>query len=122
MGYNKEKLYKQALKVSENKNVYFIEDVVTLLPCSKQTFYDHFPVDSDEFDTIKANIEANKVSTKLELRTRLSEGDKAAEILALYKLIGTQEERKALSQNYTDHTTDGKKIDIPVLTWVKEEE
>ena len=49
---------------------------------------------------------------KVKLRKKLSEGEKAAEILALYKLIATDEERRALSMQQIDHTTQGEKINL----------
>lgn len=116
MAYDKDKLYNDILaKIKLNPDVYFIEDIVSLLPCSKTTFYEFFPIDSDEMNNIKDSLDQNRVSTKLKLRKRLAEGDKAAEILALYKLIGTESERKALSQNYTDLTTKGQAIN-----WIEE--
>jgi hypothetical protein len=110
MGYKKEDLYKEAIEHAKNPDVYFLEDVVTLMPCARSTFFEKFPADSDEMDNIKALLNNNKVSTKVKLRNKLLRSDKAAEILALYKLIGTQEERQALSQSYTDHTTKGEKL------------
>lgn len=108
MAYSTEELYIRATSViKENNNVYFIEDVCALIGVSKSSFYDHFPTNSDESNDIKELLTKNKISKKIELRERLSKGDKAAEILALYKLIGTEEERKKLSSTYHDLTTKG---------------
>jgi hypothetical protein len=71
-----------------------------------------FSIDSDELNALKAMLDTNKVRMKAKLRTKLADGDKAAEILALYKLIGTDEERRALSMQHVDHTTQGKPINI----------
>ncbi|MDC3237446.1 hypothetical protein OAT93_01795 [bacterium] len=103
-------LYKKALKESENEHVYFMSDIIALLPCGESTFYERFPSDSVLLENIKEKLTENKIAMKVKLRKMLSQGDKAAEILALYKLIGTQEERQALSQNYTDHTSKGDKM------------
>ena len=110
MAYTKEEIYNRSLKAAENENVYFIEDVVTLVGISKPTFYVHIPVDSDEMNDIKAKLSSNRVAMKVKLRERLSKGEKAAEILALYKLIATDDERKKLSMQHHDHTTKGEKI------------
>lgn len=110
MAYDTNKLYEDAVKATENPNVYFIEDVIALMGISKPTFYEHFPIDSNEINDIKDALTKNKISKKVELRQRLSQGDKAAEILALYKLIGTEEERKKLSSTYHDLTTKGDKL------------
>ena len=102
--YNKDNLYSEAKEIAKNNSVYFIEDIVGLLPCSKTTFYEYFPVDSDELNDLKEILERNKIKTKAEIRGKLLRSEKAGELLALYKLIGTPEERKALSQSYTEPT------------------
>ena len=63
---------------------------------------------------------SNKIAMKVKLRTKLSNGDKAAEILALYKLIATDSERRALSMQHIDHTTKGDKINVVSLGSGKE--
>lgn len=112
MAYDKAKLFDQAKSIAEAENIFFIEDIVSLLPCSKPTFYEHFPIDSDELNELKGLLDTNKVKMKTKLRTKLSQGDKAAEILALYKLIATEDERRALSMTHVDHTTQGKSINV----------
>ncbi len=103
MAYNKEKIYKQAEEAIKSHNLFFIEDIVAFLPCNKDTFYRFFPTDSDEYDTLKELLETNKIDTKVKLRVKLANGTKAAEILALYKLIATDEERRALQMQYTEN-------------------
>ena len=103
MAYDKNKIFEQAKEVIVEHSLYFIEDVVAYLPISKPTFYDYFKVDSNEFNELKDLLETNKVRMKVHLRQKLSMGDKAAEILALYKLICSDEERKALQMQYTDN-------------------
>lgn len=112
MAYDREEIYNLAISSIEAENLYFIEDVISYLPLSKPTFYDFFKVDSNELNYIKEMLDGNKIRTKLKLRKKLSEGDKAAEILALYKLIATDDERRALSMQHIDHTTKGEQINI----------
>lgn len=112
MAYNQEEIYNLSIKSIEEENLYFIEDVISFLPISKPTFYDYFKVDSDELNYIKELLDGNKIRMKVKLRKKLSDGDKAAEILALYKLIATDEERKALSMQHVDHTTKGEQINV----------
>jgi hypothetical protein len=112
MAYNKEEIYNLAVLSVDKENLYFIEDVISFLPISKPTFYDYFKVDSNELNYIKELLDGNKIRTKLKLRKKLAEGDKAAEILALYKLIATEDERRALSMQHIDHTTKGEQINI----------
>tara|TARA_R110000868_G_scaffold333073_2_gene593977 strand:- start:1472 stop:1852 length:381 start_codon:yes stop_codon:yes gene_type:complete len=112
MAYSKEEILKEAIAAVESHSLYFIDDVVAFVACSRSTFYDYFPADSDELDNLKELLNRNKISMKVKLRARLSEGEKAAEILALYKLIATEDERRALSMQHVDHTTKGEKINI----------
>ena len=112
MAYDRNEIFERSKKAVIDNSLYFIEDVIAFVPVSKSTFYEYFPADSDELDNIKELLDDNKIATKVKLRRKLEEGDKAAEILALYKLIGTDEERRALSMQQIDHTTKGDKINI----------
>lgn len=112
MAYDKNDIFEKAKQAITDNNLYFIEDVVAFLPIVKVTFYDYFPIDSNEMNDIKELLDNNKVTTKVRLRKKLGEGDKAAEILALYKLIATEDERKALSMQHVDHTTKGEQINV----------
>jgi hypothetical protein len=112
MAYDKSKIYQQAEEAIKKNNLFFIEDIVAFLPCSKQTFYDFFPVNSDELDTLKDLLDDNKVKTKSSIRAKLWKSNKASELLALYRLIATPEEHQKLNQSYIDHTTQGEKITL----------
>ena len=60
MAYDKNKLYDQAKEAIEKHNLFFIEDIVAFIPCSKPTFYEHFHLDSDELNNLKVLLEQNK--------------------------------------------------------------
>ena len=106
MAYDKKKLYDQAVEAIKKNNLFFVEDIVAFISCCKPTFYEHFPVDSDEINNLKELLDENKIKTKSSIRSKLYKGNKASELLALYKLICTPEERKALSMNYAEDTTE----------------
>ena len=110
MAYDKEKIYLQAVEAVKKNNLFFIEDIVAWLPCAKPTFYDLFPIDSDEMNDLKSMLENNRIKTKSSIRAKLFKGEKAAELLALYRLICTPEERQNLNQSYIDHTSKGEQI------------
>lgn len=110
MAYNRDKIYKQALEAAEANNLFWIEDIVAWLPCDKTTFYRFFPTESNEYNNIKEILDQNKVKTKSEIRKKLFKSDKASELLALYRLIATEEEHKRLNQSYIDHTSKGDRV------------
>lgn len=110
MAYDTDKLYGQAKDAITENNLFFIEDVVAFIPCSKSTFYKYFPDGSDELDILKDLLEQNKITTKSSIRAKLYKSDRASELLALYRLICTTEEHRKLNQQYQDITTGGEKI------------
>ena len=120
MAFDRDKLYQQAQTAITENNLFFIEDIVAFIPCSKPTFYEYFPIDSNEFNNLKGLLEQNKIRTKSAIRAKLYKSPKASELLALYRLICTPEERKMLNQNYIELTgKDGKdllpKIEIEII-------
>jgi hypothetical protein len=116
MAYDKEKLYNQAMSAIEEENLFFIEDVVAYIPCSKPTFYEHFPVDSYEFNTLKDKIEKNKIHAKQKMKKKWVDSDNPTLQVAAMKLLGTKEERKSLSSSYTELTgEDGEPLNPPTI-------
>jgi hypothetical protein len=117
MAYKTEDLFNKAMEAIEKNKLFFIEDIIAYLPCSKPTFYEHFQVDSNEFNELKEMLEKNRVELKVSMRLKWYKSDAPALQMALYKIIASSEEHKALQMNYTDHTTQGEKI-TPPITWV----
>ena len=122
MAYDREKKYKQALKVIKDKQLYIIDEVAVLIGISRPTFYDWFPIDSNKLNTIKEALEENKINIKSEIREKLRNGDKAAELIALYKLLSSNDERKALSMQHVDHTSNGKTINISPIEFTSDKD
>lgn len=116
MAYSRKRLYEQALQVIEERNLFFIEDLVAFLPCDRATFYRKFPQGCDECDNIKRALETNKVRTKSAIRHRLFNMDNPTAQIALYRMIATPEERDAISTTKTDITSGGEKISREPLT------
>jgi hypothetical protein len=115
MAYNPKKLHKQAEEVIEKHKLLFIEDIVALLPCDKTTFYKHFPVDSNELNSLKEMLELNKVQIKSSLRSKWYKSDAPALQLALYKLTASEIELQKLQMNYVDHSTKGESLNLKGL-------
>jgi len=112
MKYNKSKILQQSKEAIEKNNLFFVGDIVAWLPCQKSWFYDNFPAGSEEMETLQGMLEINKTRTKSAIRSKLFKSDKAGELLALYRLICTNEERQMLNQQYIDHTTKGESMKI----------
>lgn len=75
MAYDKNELKKQAIAAAKNPNVFFISDVVALLPCSVSTFYYH---ELQELEALKKKLSANRIKAKQKLRTKWIENSNAA--------------------------------------------
>jgi hypothetical protein len=103
MAYDRIKIYNQALDLIEKKKLFFIEDVVTLLPISKKSFYEWYPIDSDECNTIKEALDKNKIDVKNGLRNKWYNGNNPLTQMALYKLIGTEEEYHRIASTKTEN-------------------
>lgn len=110
MAYDREKILEQAKTAVKENNLFFIEDIVAFIPCTKTTLYKLFPAGSDEMNALKSLLEDNKIRTKSSIRAKLFKSEKAAELLALYRLICTPEEHQKLNQQYIDHTSKGERI------------
>jgi len=110
MAYNRTHILEQAKEAITKNNLFFIEDIVAFIPCSKPTFYEFFPTESNELNDLKELLELNKIKTKSAIRAKLFKGDKAAELLALYRLICTNEERQMLNQQYIEHKIESRNI------------
>jgi hypothetical protein len=112
MAYDVKKKLAEALELTKkDPRLFFIEDVTADLGISKDSFYTWWPKGSDAYEKITDNLKKNKIRAKKQIRQKLMKSGKASELIALYKLIGSDEERKKLSQSYHDVTSDGEKIE-----------
>ena len=116
--YDREAIFEKCKEVIEQNRLFFIEDVIAFLPISKPTFYVYFPMESYELNTLKEMINKNKVLTKTEMRSRWYQSENPTLQIALYKTICSDDERKMLSTNHTDITTNGKPITRPNIIFV----
>ena len=110
MAYNTKDLLTKAKAAIEKHKLFFIEDVVAFLPCAKPTFYEHFPNESNERKEIDELLERNKVEIKTSMRSKWYKSEAPALQISLYKLICSQDERKAMSMQHNDVTSGGDKI------------
>jgi len=112
MAYDRVKIFEQAKEMIVKHKLFFVDDIVAFLPISKQTFYDFFPVQSDQLDELKDLLETNRTELKVSMRSKWYKSNAPALQMALMKLISTPEELKKLSMNHTDVTSNGKEIGV----------
>ncbi|MBL0304331.1 MAG: hypothetical protein IPQ23_22015 [Cytophagaceae bacterium] len=108
--YDRNKIYEQAKEVTVKNKLFFIEDIVAFLPISKKTFYEFFPLESDESNNLKELLETNRTELKVSMRSKWYKSNSPALQMALMKLIANPEELKKLSMNYTDLTSNGHQL------------
>lgn len=120
MAYDRKKIFLQAKEQIVSKRLIFVEEVVAFLPIAKKTFYEWFPIDSDECNELKGLIETNKISLKTSMRKKWYDSDNATLQMGLMKLIATPEEHKKLSQSYVESdNTNKNEISIKPIDWTK---
>ena len=103
MEWNTKKLLEKALEeIEKDDNILFIEDVVAACGVSKKTFYKYIVKDSEEDREIWDKIQDNRIEVKKYIRLKLRLSGKAAELLSLYRMICTDEERRAINQQYVE--------------------
>jgi hypothetical protein len=117
MAYDKNKIFEQAKEVTVKHKLFFIEDIVAFLPCSKNYFYDHFPPDSNEYDELKGLLETNRTTLKVSMRSKWYTSNAPALQMALMKLIATPEELKKLSMSFveSENTNTIKPIEFTII-------
>ena len=86
--------------------------------CSRSTAYNH---NLDKLDSIKEALYSNRrkgVSTMLSIWI----GSKNATLqLAAMRMICDPEEHRSLNQNYTDITSKGESLNIPISKWATDD-
>ncbi len=103
MAYNKEKIKKELLaNVEADEHISTFEDAAATVKPSRQTLYDW---EFDKLDKLKSLIENNKRQVKHNLRKQWAKETASPTLqLALYKILATNEERRALQMEYREHS------------------
>lgn len=102
MAYDRVKIFEQAKEMIVKHKLFFVEDIVAFLPISKPTFYDYFPIDSNEVNELKGLLETNRTELKVSMRSKWYKSNAPALQMALMKLIATPEELKKLSMQFIE--------------------
>lgn len=103
-GYDVERLFEQAKQAIVEYKLILISEISAFLPCSRATFYNLFNENNnfDKLEALRDLIEDNKINIKSQIRAKLLNSEKSAELLALYRLCATPEENKVLNQQYVE--------------------
>lgn len=89
------KYEKEVIKALEkNPDIYQFCDLELIVPYDRSTLYKY---DIDKIDKIKDMLSKNKMKYKRMLREKMRKTNNASCLIALYKLLATQEERDALN-------------------------
>ena len=116
MAYDKTLLLNQAKEIIKDKEVIFIDELISFMPCSMSTFYELFPASSEEMESLKQLINLNKVNTKALLRKNWKEAEAPALQIALYKLCGTDDENHKLNGSKQEVKQEAK-VEGAILNW-----
>lgn len=104
MAYDKKKVFEQAKEAVLKHKLFFIEDIVAFLPINKSTYYEFYPIGSDESNELKEMLDTNRVEIKSAMRSKWYKSENATLQMGLMKLICTDEERRMLSMSHSDIT------------------
>ena len=118
MAYDKDKLLKEALDKAEEKNCFFIEQLVSFMPCDRSTFYRLFDIKSDEYNTINEVLDKNKVLIKSQMYNKWFDSDNATLQIALMKLIATDAEAHRINGSKSEVKLEGD-VNIQIMQWAK---
>lgn len=110
MAYDRKKIFEQAKEMIVKHKLFFVDDIVAFLPCSKSSFYEFYPDGSDELDELKGLLEINRTTLKVSMRSKWYTSNAPALQMALMKLIATPEELKKLSMQFVE--SENKNINI----------
>ena len=103
MAYDKSEIFERAKEiVKSDADIAFIEEIITEIGIAKPTFYEYFPVKSNEMNEIKDLLLKNRSNIKKTLRNKWKDSDNATLNVCLYKLLSTDEERELLSDKPKD--------------------
>lgn len=90
------KIEQDCLEAISQNNITFIDEIFTFVEIFPSDFYD---IGLNESELIKDAIEVNRAKLKRELRFKWFESTNATLNAALYKLVCTEEEKRALSSS-----------------------
>jgi hypothetical protein len=99
MEYNQKDLEKQSIEAITKYKLFFIDDIIAYLPCSRATFYNK---GLDKLDTIKDALTQVRTEIKVSMRSKWYKSDNPTLQMGLMKLIASPDELKQLSMSHIE--------------------
>jgi hypothetical protein len=120
MAYNPKELEKKALEAIEKNKLFFIDDVIAYLPCSRATFYN---LELEKLDTIKDALTKVKTEIKVSMRSKWYKSENPTLQMGLMKLIASPDELKQLSMTHVEsnNTHEVKEFNLSDLVKFKDD-
>lgn len=99
MTYKASDLEKLSVEAIEKYKLFFIDDIIAYLPCSRATFYNH---GLDKLDTIKDALTKVRTEIKVSMRSKWYKSDNPTLQMGLMKLIASPDELRQLSMSHVE--------------------
>lgn len=103
MAYNREQIEREIIEVIKKEKITFFGDLVVYIAPAMSTLYEW---QLEKSEDIKRELAINRINTKKKLRNNWEQSDNATLQLALYKLIGDDDELERLNTNYNKNKTE----------------
>ena len=97
MAYNTEDLFNTALKVISEHKPTSINMLVAIMGIGKETFYAHFPTESNQHKEVIITIAKGKGERKAQMLKKWANSTKPGLQIALFRLLADPDELRALS-------------------------
>ena len=99
MTYKASELEKLSIEAIQKYKLFFIDDIIAYLPCSRATFYNH---GLDKLDTIKDALTQVRTEIKVSMRSKWYKSDNPTLQMGLMKLIASPDELRQLSMSHVE--------------------
>ena len=99
---NKKEKYEELIKATETYEVFFFEDLCNIVAISISTFYRLYPIESSRYKEIASRLDSNRAKAKNAMRKKWFESDNATLQVALYKILGNDNDRKKLCSSFIE--------------------
>lgn len=98
--------------ILNDPDVVFFYDVWAQTPFERDWYYKVVGSESEEHKYLQSLVDNNKIAKKKALRKKMWDMNNPTCAVVLYKLLGNEEEREALSVRTTQKTTETQKIEL----------